>query len=166
MRICDSYNHPFKLFASDNAGGLGSNEAKIAERSLYDNAIIPDAESDYELFNYIFNTEELGIIIEKDFSHIHALQDDKETAGKGRLAMNNACRIEFFSNLITLNRWNELNGEDAIETITIKGQEIKDAGKKYYSELLELGLKFGNPGKAGNNQNSNNDGTGNSTGSN
>jgi hypothetical protein len=136
MRICDEFNYPYRLMASEKSNSLGGNDVKIFQQILYQDGIIPDAESFYEQMNTLFKTERLcGIIIEKDFSHVAALQADDLKTAQARKTRNDALQIEFYNNLITLNRWLELNGEDTITD-----------GAKYYRELIEMGWTFGKAG--------------------
>lgn len=77
------------------------------------------------------------------------MQKDEKDKASARLTRNQALQIEFSNNLITLNRWLELNEED---TLTIP------EGKMYYRELVALGWKFGTTGSTQNNNNGNQQG--------
>jgi hypothetical protein len=112
------------------------NNQNTAEKSLYQNSIIPDAENINEYWNRFFKTEELGLRIDKDFSHITVLQEDKEEAARARYIRNQALLIEYQNNLITANRWRELNGED-----TVPGDD------KYMSDRTKLELPVGDTSK-------------------
>lgn len=134
QRICDQYNYPYRLLSSNKSNSLGGSDLKEFKKLLYEDAIIPEADSMYEQWNNFFELDKYGMRIEKDFSHVAALQEDDQKRAAARKTRNEALQIEFFNNMITLNRWLELNGEDPIEG---------DNGKKYYYELRLAGWEFG-----------------------
>ena len=127
--IADALNYPPYLLGLIDAK---FDNQQIAERNLYTNAIIPDAESDDEQWMQLFDTASWGGKIVTDYSHLPALQENIAEQGKGRLSMNQALIIEFKNNLLTWNRWREILGEN-----TVPGMD------KYYYELLSEGYVFG-----------------------
>lgn len=131
VEICNAYAYPPFL-----AGLRDStyNNQNAAEKALYQNAIIPESNSMDGVWNNAFKTEDFGLNIETDFSNLAILQENEKEKAEARLRRNNALQIEFYNNLLTLNRWLELNGED-----TLTGAE----GKMYYYQLLKLGWQFG-----------------------
>jgi phage portal protein BeeE len=131
--LCDGLNFPPHLLGLIDPS---FNNQNTAEKSLYQNSIIPDAENINEYWNRFFKTEELGLRIDKDFSHITVLQEDKEEAARARYIRNQALLIEYQNNLITANRWRELNGED-----TVPGDD------KYMSDRTKLELPVGDTSK-------------------
>ena len=100
--ICDALNFPPYLM-----GLIDSkyDNQDIAERSLYTNCIIPDANSEDEQLGVLLGLDLLGLSIKTDYSHLPALQENEEKKGRGRLYMDQALIIEFKMNLITLNQW-------------------------------------------------------------
>jgi hypothetical protein len=127
--ISDGLNYPPYL--------LGLVDAKfdnqdVAERSLYTNSIIPDAQSEDEQWTSLLKMEDLGLKIETTFTHLPALQENIEQQGRGRAYMNQALLIEWLNNGITWNRWRELLGED-----TVDGKDL------YYSDMIKRGDVFG-----------------------
>lgn len=109
--ICDQYGHPAQM--------LGIIDPKYdnwaaAERGLYENAIIPESDSNIEQWNDFFGTEAEGLDIQKDFSHLAILQADQVKEATARYTMNQAKEIEWKNNLITMNMWLESLGEDGI----------------------------------------------------
>lgn len=137
MRICDQYNYPYRLLSSDKSNSLGGSDLKTWKTELYEGAIIPEADSMYEQWNNFFELDKYNLRIEKDYSHVPALQADDQKNASARKTRNEALQIEFLNNMITLNRWLELNGEDPIEG---------DDGKKYYWQLRKEGWEFGKIG--------------------
>jgi hypothetical protein len=134
MRMCDSYSFPYRLLSSNNANSLGGNDAKVFSKELYQNAIIPEAESMYEQWNDFFELDKYQLSITKDFTHISALQEDQLNEALARWRRNQALLIEFQNNLITLNQWREANNEAPIDG---------ELGTLYYYELIAKGIKFG-----------------------
>lgn len=126
MAICDNYNYPYQLMSS--AKGTTFSNLKEGKQLLYQDATIPEAESMYEQWNQLFNTERFNLVIDKDYSHIAVLQEDQLQAAQARKARNDALLIEWKNDLITRNRWLELNGEDP----------LTDGGDLYYSEWKKL----------------------------
>lgn len=141
--ICDRFNYPPHLLGLIDPT---FNNQLEAGKGLYQNAIIPEAESNYEQWNNLFNTADLNINIQKDYSHLPILQEDAAKQATARKTRNEALQIEFYMNMITLNRWLELNNEDTLTT---------PEGKLYYRELIALGWKFGTTAAPPNNNNSN-----------
>lgn len=142
--ICDGYNYPPHLLGLIDPT---FNNQQAAEKGLYQNTIIPEANSNYEQWNNLFRTVDYNITIQKDYSHLPILQDDEKSKAAARLTRNQALQIEFYNNMITLNRWLELNGED-----TLPGTE----GKQYYYQLVASGWKFGQTGAIPGQNNTNN----------
>lgn len=123
-RICDSYNYPFELISSPK--GVTFSNKKEAKQLLYQDAIIPEAESMYEQWNQFFNTEAFNITIDKDYAHLPVLQQDEVQKMQARYTRDQAYTIEWEKGLITLNMWRIANGEDPIT-----------GGDVYISELAQ-----------------------------
>lgn len=137
MAICDSYNYPYQLMSS--ASGTTFSNLKEGKQLLYTDAIIPEAIALYRQWNQIFDTGKYNLTLDKDFSHIPVLQEDQLQAANARRARNEALLIEWKNDLITRNRWLELNGEDPLTT----------DGDLYYSEFKK---KYGETQNNENNQ--------------
>jgi hypothetical protein len=160
--LCDAYGYPPHLLGIINPT---FNNQAAAEKGFYQNTIIPESESMDEEWNNFFRLPEsdLNIRIETDFSHLPILQEDEKSKAEARKARNEALIIEFQNNMLTLNRWLELNGEDTIPD-----------GDKYYYQLVQEGWKFGASGntqsKPNDQQNgdseNNQENTGNNSGNN
>jgi hypothetical protein len=112
MAICDSYNYPYQLMSS--AKGTTFSNLNEGKKLLYQDATMPEAESMYEQWNQLFNTEAYGILIDKDYGHVAVLQEDKAQTAQARLTLNEALTIEFQNGLITLDDWLEKLGEDPL----------------------------------------------------
>lgn len=100
--ISDQLNYPPYLLGLVDAK---FDNQQIAERNMYTNSIIPDAESDDEQWGQFFRLEEFGLSIKTDYSHLPALQEDDAKASTSRLVLTQALKIEYESGLITKNQW-------------------------------------------------------------
>lgn len=138
MAICDVLTYPYKLLSNEKGSSMNGTELDSWKKQLYQDFTIPFSEMIYEQLGYYFNAEKYGCRIEKNFAHLKVLQEDDLSAAKARLERNKALLIEFQNNLITLNRWLELNEED-----TLPGKE----GNLYYYQLVKEGWVFGMPAK-------------------
>jgi len=110
--ICAGQNFPpFILGLADTT----YNNMNAAEKGLYQNATIPDACNYYDQMTTAFDLQRRNLHIDKDYSHIPVLQDDKKTLADARKSMNDAMKIEWDNNLCTLNEWRVKNGEDPLK---------------------------------------------------
>lgn len=131
-RICDAYDFPSPLMASDKNNALGGSNQAPAMASLYQNAIIPTSISRYEQWNNFLKCTDNGVRMEKDYSHIPALQANKVEEGRARLYDNQGYLIMWQQNLITANQWLEALGMD-----TVNGFDV------YFHQWSAQGLSFG-----------------------
>lgn len=144
LAVCDGFNFPPHLLGLIDPT---FNNQNAAEKGLYQNSIMPDAESNYEQWNEFFGLEDLNLKLDKDYSHITVLQDDQKIAADARQSRNNALKIEWRNGMITLNEWRIKNGEDPL---------ADERGKMYFPEYV---ANYGDPDKPAalnNNQNNNN----------
>jgi hypothetical protein len=109
--ICDVLNYPPHLLGLIDPT---YNNQNAAEKGLYNNAIIPEANSNTEQLNQIFKTEERNLFISKDYSHIPVLQEDRRAENMARKTLDEALAIEYSKGLITLNDWLVELGKDPI----------------------------------------------------
>lgn len=127
--ICDGLDYPPYLMGLVDAK---FDNQDIAERSLYTNAIIPDAISDDMQMTSILGLDKFGLKLFTDFSHTPALQENAEKQSRAMLFKNQACLIAFMNNIITWNEWR-------IQT----NMQPASGMDKYYFELLQDGQVFG-----------------------
>ena len=104
----------------------------IAERSLYTNSIIPDAQSEDEQLMSLLGLEKLGLRIVSDYSHLPAMQENEESRGRGALMTNQAALVAFINNIITWNEWRQM-----LSLSTLANMD------KYYYQLIADGYVFG-----------------------
>ncbi len=163
--ICDRLGYIYRLLSSEKTNSLGGSDVKEFKAMLYQEFIMPEAAKMYKQYNLLFDTAKYFLRIEKDFSEVPALQQDKVKLSTARLTMNKAFQIEFGMNACTLNEWRIKNGEDPITETKVEGMENIDWPNMYYFQLKKLGFDFGMMGGGkssdpnedpNNNQNENN----------
>lgn len=130
--LCDSWCYPIDLMAGSQRKTYQN--AAAAGKALYQDAIQPEADNLYDTWNVVFDTANNKCRLEKDYSHIAVLQEDKVDNGRARMYLNQALLIEWQQNLLTANQWLEMNGMD-----TMPGNE----GDLYYYQWVAAGKTFG-----------------------
>lgn len=113
MAICDSYGYPYQLLSS--AKGTTFSNLEEGKKLLYQDSIIPESKSIYGQLNTFFKTEDYNLKLVKDYSTVPILQKDKVSEAAARLTTNEACKIEWDNDLITLNQWRVRLGDDPVE---------------------------------------------------
>lgn len=128
MMLCDAYGYPYRLLSSNSSNSLGGSDIKQFKQFLYQDTIIPEAESNYEQWNNMFRTSELSIKIEKDYSHLPILQEDELSKSQARNTLDDALKKEFDAGLITINDWLKELGKDPIpaEFGDIRSTDVKN----------------------------------------
>lgn len=134
MSLCDTFNFPFRLLAANSTNSLGGSDVGYFNKQLYENCVIPRSSSTYEQWNACFDLSSLNLILDKDYSHVSALQEDKANSARALLTLNQALTVMWQNNLITANEWLVETGRDP------KGADYD----KYYYEFIAAGKTFGN----------------------
>lgn len=75
-QICDAYGVPFELLA--NQKGTTFENQRTAEKRLYTNAIIPEAEEQAAAINRKIDTENKSWYLRASFDHLDIFQEDKK----------------------------------------------------------------------------------------
>lgn len=130
--LTDSWGVPIDLLAGSQRKTYQN--ALAAQAGFYQDTIIPEADNIYDMWNVVFDTANNKCKIEKDFSHIAALQADKVEQGRAFQYQANALLILWQQNMITANQYLE-----RCEFDTLPGTE----GDQYYFEWLAAGKTFG-----------------------
>lgn len=138
MAIADGLTFPYKLLSNQVSGSMNGTEIDSWKKKLYDDFTIPFADMIYEQLSAEFEADINGFVIKKSFAKVSVLQTDDLKKSQSRKTRNEALQIEFYNNLINLNRWLELNEEPAMADQSI--------GAKYYWELVKEGWAFGQTG--------------------
>lgn len=133
MVICDGLGYPYRIMAQEKSASY--NDVKEFKKMLYADFVCPEACNIYDqLTSGLFELSKYSLTLSKDFSHIPVLQEDEEKKARARKLRNEALEKEFLNNIIPLNRWLEINGEDPLTS---------PEGVMYYYQLIELGWQFG-----------------------
>jgi HK97 family phage portal protein len=130
--IADRFGYPAYLLGVKDGTFTNTLEA---EKSLYQNTIIPDSVAIDESLNEGLKTLENNIEIKNDYSHIESLQQSEQERSQARKSMNEACKIEWDNGLITLNEWRERLGDD-----TIAGEQYNMRKPEYDKFLNDGGI--------------------------
>jgi hypothetical protein len=132
----DALHYPIELSAHSDRSTY--NNVIQAETSLYQNAIIPDANSIMQQLTNQINAD--GVMFWANYEHVEALQRGKKEKADARKSINEAMRLEWDNGLITRNMWLE-----ALEMDTVADEMFN----KYKWQLT--------PEQLGQVQNTNND---------
>lgn len=114
MAICDNYGHPYRLLSNLSSNSLGGTDAQIFGKILYQDTIIPEAHRIYTQWDRAFGLDEYELHMNKDYSHIPVLQEDKVQVGQARYNLNQAYELEWKNGLVTRNQWRIANGDDPV----------------------------------------------------
>jgi hypothetical protein len=129
MRICDAYNYPYRLLSSEKSASY--NDVKEFKKFLYQDAIIPEANSFYEQINQFFNLENYNLLLKKNFSSVAILQDDIKAMADSRSALSTSANKDFLMNIITLNQYREIVSQAGIVIPSTAD------GNVYYSDIKD-----------------------------
>jgi hypothetical protein len=113
--LCDQWGYPYKLLSNSKSTSLNGTEARAFQSFLYTDTIIPESQHKYNQLAKAFKAGENNCVFEVDFSHVPALQEDKQKHATARKVMGEAVANEFKTGLITYNRAMELMEEDTVE---------------------------------------------------
>lgn len=102
-QICDTYDYPMYLLGF-KAGTTFSNMGE-AKKSLYQDAIIPEAEGWAEAFNNYFELEAAGLEMKVFYDHLEIFQQSEKDKADALLAKVNANMPLLEKNIITLNQF-------------------------------------------------------------
>jgi len=145
MVLCDALVYPYKLLANNQSSSLNGTEVEAFKKQLYQDFVMPFACMIYEQLSEAFHASENSCIILKDYSHVPALQEDRLKQAQTRVQRNNALQVEFYNNMLTLDRWCELNDELPVPG-ELKAKDGRSIGSLRYYELAAEGIAFGKAG--------------------
>ena len=98
-QISDNYEYPMYLLGF-KAGSTYSNVGE-AKKSLYQDAIIPEAESIYKSLSTFFNTQKYGFEIKVFFDHLEILQKSEKDKAEAFKLKNEGLKIAYERKVIT-----------------------------------------------------------------
>jgi len=102
-RVLDAFKFPRDLFNSLQGATFKNNQE--GEKQLYNNVIIPGANSWADELNRHFNTIQDGIIIKVSFAHVPCMQEDQLQKAQVDSSKSSRLQSEWMSGLITRNDW-------------------------------------------------------------
>lgn len=124
--LCDQWGYPYKLLSNSKSTSLNGTEARAFQAFLYQDTIIPESQSIYSQLEKAFKAKDNNCVFEVDFSHVPALQEDKQKQATSRKTMGEAVANEFKNGFITYNRAMELMEEDTVDWGDIYYWEFKE----------------------------------------
>ena len=98
-QIADNFEYPMYLLGFKN-GSTFSNVAE-AKKALYQDAIIPEAESIYQAFTSYFDTQSKGFSIKVFFDHLDILQKSEKDKAEAFKLKNEGLKIAYERKVIT-----------------------------------------------------------------
>lgn len=87
----------------------------IAEISVYDNVIIPEAKKYVQSLTRFLGLDKSGLYLDVDFSHVNVLQQRDKGRAETKKIISEKCKQEFSNGLITLNDWRSQIGENMVD---------------------------------------------------
>jgi hypothetical protein len=130
--IADAFHYPSVLLPKDK-GTTYSNQIG-AERKFYQNTIIPESLHFIEQLNKRLKTEEIGIKIELDYTHLPSMQEDEKLKAQVRVELGRAVTQEFMMGIITWNEVKKALGQDIVQGMDLYVYELP---KDYLDILLK-----------------------------
>jgi hypothetical protein len=130
MEICDAYGYPYRLLSQEKSASY--NDVREFKKALYQDTIIPEANSFYEQLNDFFALESLNLVLKKDYSGESIMQEDIKLMAESRLSLARSAQMDFLTNAITLNQYREI--------VSHAGPEIPSTtdGNVKYSDIKDL----------------------------
>lgn len=110
--ICHRYAFPYVLYEETNTTYANGDNA-IA--TVYQTNVIPNANKDINEYGKFFKAKDNACKVCYNFENVGALQEDKKLEAEVRLSTDEALKIEYDNDLITLNQWREKMGWDRVE---------------------------------------------------
>lgn len=111
-RICDAYGYKSVLLATTK--NTTYENQNTARKSMYEETIIPESAARMEQFSDILMPDDTNNVIDRDFSHLAVLQEDKVQAAIARNTLDTALQVEYTRGLITKNDWREKLGDERL----------------------------------------------------
>lgn len=124
--ICHRYAYPYVLYEEQDATYANGGNAK---KGVYQDNVIPNSKKDLNKYNKFFKAKDNNCIIECDYSHVAAFQEDEKFKGQAAQLLDQGLQIEFQNNIITINEWRTARGYDTLPD-----------GDKYFRDVASAGV--------------------------
>lgn len=125
VALCNAFDYPSRLMGVGKTNALSQSDVEGFNKLLYQDNIIPGSKRDAAFWNRLFDTEDLGVLIEYDFTHLPVLQEDLKQKGDARGSMVDAYSKEWEMGACSINEMRIAVGDDPI---------TKDGNGKPYPE--------------------------------
>jgi len=141
--IYATYKVPRELMPRQE-GSKYENQA-AAEKSVYENVVIPRAQKKAQSLTNFLKLNEMGMYLHADFSHVNVLQENKKEKAEVDWRNNETCRVQFIHGLITLNDWRIKLGYQAIAN-SFYEKLLYDMSPEELAKVMEIIKLKGNDG--------------------
>lgn len=113
VQIAGCYNVPAVIIPRKDQSTFSNQDS--AEKSLYENTVIPETQAFCKSLNSFLGLEKSGLFLDVTFDHIPVLQvNAKEKAITDKM-ISESCKINFMSGVITLNDWISKTGGSRVD---------------------------------------------------
>ncbi|WP_065218097.1 MULTISPECIES: phage portal protein [Butyricimonas] len=112
IAIAGEYNVPAVLIPRKDQATF-SNQGS-AEKSLYENVVIPEANNLCSALNSFLGLENDGMYLSVSFDHVPVLQPNAKEEAEVNKTISETCKANFLSGIITLNEWIAQIGSDKV----------------------------------------------------
>lgn len=113
ITIAGVYNVPSVLIPRKDQSTFSNQDT--AEKSLYENVVIPEANSLCSALNSFLGLENDGMYLDVSFDHIPALQPNVREKAEVNKIISETCKANFIAGIITLNEWIAQIGSDKVK---------------------------------------------------
>lgn len=126
MRLCDQFLYPSPLLNSEKGPNVSNTQQYQAQ--IYTDGIIPESEDYYEQWADWFQVDKYNLKLEKNYTHIAPLQENKKEQGQASYYLNQSLMLLWKEDLITAN---EILSQNELDTVS--GWDI------YRSDFINMG---------------------------
>ena len=141
ISIAGAYGIPAVLVPRKDQSTF-SNQS-TAEKSAYCSVVIPLAKQFCSEFTQFLGLEASGYYLDCDFSDVDCLQEGLKEAEEVKTSINNRCKVQFLSGLITYNDWRAQIGESKFENPMFDKTlfEMSDQEREIVKQIFSLNTK-------------------------
>lgn len=112
VQIAGVYNIPAVLIPRKDQSTFSNQDT--AEKSLYENVVIPEANNLCSALNTFLGLENDGMYLSVSFDHIQVLQQNAKEEADAKKIISETCKSNFLAGIITLNEWIARIGSDKV----------------------------------------------------
>lgn len=112
--LCNAFDYPARLMGVGKSSALSQSDVEGFDKLLYQNNILPTSKRDAAFWNTLFETAANGLLIDFDYSHLPALQENLKERGEKRDAVVTAYNKEWEMGACSINEMRLEVGDDPI----------------------------------------------------